>query len=80
MFLLFSLGKRLWWRPDAAGYTADVAEAGRYDAAYAEKVMREAWPTHGHGSLAVPVEMAAVLPIPRAESTEIAEHGGVVAA
>lgn len=30
VFLLWSNKHGMWWKPDARGYTAEVAEAGRY--------------------------------------------------
>lgn len=29
-YMIWSNEHRAWWRPNAAGYTADIAQAGRY--------------------------------------------------
>lgn len=45
-FLLWSNKHGMWWRPEARGYTPDVAYAGRYTEQEAvERVVRSAY--HG---------------------------------
>ncbi|UEM08025.1 hypothetical protein JL101_035840 (plasmid) [Skermanella rosea] len=44
----------LWWRPEAAGYTTHLNEAGKFDGAYAEEIR-----TNSCGdAIPVPCELA----------------------
>lgn len=37
-YLVWSNEHRAWWRPNSAGYTRDVRQAGRYDRATAIEI------------------------------------------
>ena len=37
-FLIWSMGRKEWWRPEGAGYTKKKAEAGRY---FSEEALKQ---------------------------------------
>lgn len=41
-FLIWSNQHAAWWRPNRAGYTHVIDEAGRYDRTTAEEIVRDA--------------------------------------
>lgn len=41
-FLVWSNEHRMWWRPNHAGYTEFIDEAGRYGRSYAEEIVARA--------------------------------------
>jgi hypothetical protein len=40
IFLIWSNAHAMWWRPDRAGFTQHIEEAGRYDAEQADDIIR----------------------------------------
>lgn len=60
-YLIWSIEHGMWWRPNRAGYTIRVAEAGRYTLAEATEIVDDA---NGEGRLCheciIPVEAIAL--------------------
>lgn len=42
LFLIWSNQQTMWWRPNHAGYTQFIEEAGRYPQAEAEQIVKSA--------------------------------------
>lgn len=56
VYLLWSNKHSMWWRPDAQGYTADIAEAGRFDHTAADRYVVQ---SANHGMLSAVTCMVA---------------------
>jgi hypothetical protein len=41
LWLIWSIQKNAWWKPESLGYTRAVAEAGRYTLDEAERILRQ---------------------------------------
>ena len=57
VFLIWSIEHGAWWRPARYGYTTNIAEAGIYDQAEAERIVRKAnYPPGTFHECAIPEE------------------------
>ena len=62
-FLIWSNEHNCYWRPNSAGYTRSIAEAGRYGQSQAESICRNASPRAGSDlDETIPPEMMMVAP------------------